>query len=217
MIRATIIDDHQLFAEGVQQLLKDASGIRIDTSYRSFEHFTEVDDLANYEVLLLDINLDGENGIDVCSKIRAMDQNIKIIALTMINDLSVIREMINSGANGYLLKNVDKSELEKAIRKVSSGEQYLGRSTSQIAYDQVFRSRKKQRRKLLPSISRREKQVLELIVQEFTTQEIADTLFISFSTVETHRRNLSIKLGARNSAGLVRIAIENGLVGYTGD
>ncbi len=212
MIRVTIIDDHQLFAEGVIQLLNDVPSIQMDTFYHSYDQFTQKDQLEHYDVMLLDINLDTENGIEICQKIKAKDSAIKIIALTMINEMSVIRKMINSGADGYLLKNVDKNELEKAIREVHQGNQYLGKNTSHIVYNQIRSTKERTPVKLLPSLSRREKEVLALIVEEYTTQEIADTLHIGFSTVETHRRNLSIKLGARNTAGLVRIAIENGII-----
>ena len=211
MIRVTIIDDHRLFAEGVMKLLSDLPDINIIKCFESYRELSSKDDLGNYDVLLLDINLDTESGIEICKKIKKENETIKIIALTMINELSVIRKMINSGADGYLLKNVDKEELANAILEVYSGNQYLGKNTSQIVYDKIIGGKEKNSPKVIPSISRREKEVLELIVEEFTTQEIADTLHIGFSTVESHRRNLSIKLGARNTAGLVRIALEFGL------
>lgn len=212
MIRVTIIDDHRLFSEGVIKLLNDAPDIIVNECYDSYAEFSKNDNLSNYDVLLLDINLDTESGIEICKEIKAVNKRIKIIALTMINELSVIRKMINSGADGYLLKNVDKKELAFAIHEVNNGNQYLGKNTSHIVYDKILSDKAKNPSFDKPSISRREKEVLELIVEEFTTQEIADALHIGFSTVETHRRNLSVKLGARNTAGLVRIALEFGLV-----
>lgn len=212
MIRVTIIDDHLLFAEGVIRLLSDLPDISITSCFKSYRELSENDDLKNFDVLLLDINLDTESGIDICKKIKLKSKRIKIIALTMINELSVIRKMINSGADGYLLKNVDKTELSIAIHDVYSGKHYFGKNTSHIIYNKIISDQDNNSLDIIPSISRREKEVLELIVQEFTTQEIADALHIGFSTVETHRRNLSVKLGARNTAGLVRIALEYGLV-----
>ena len=127
MIRVTIIDDHRLFAEGVIKLLNDASDIKIDNSFESYAELMNKSQLSEYDVLLLDINLDSESGIEICRNLKAKKTNLKIIALTMINELSVIRKMINNGADGYLLKNVDKEELSTAIRKVHNGEQYLGK------------------------------------------------------------------------------------------
>jgi DNA-binding NarL/FixJ family response regulator len=212
MIRVTIIDDHHLFAEGVIKLLNDVHNIHMDKAFCSFNQFCETEQLTDFDVMLLDINLDTESGLDICHSIKEKDTRIKIIALTMINEMSVIRKMINHGADGYLLKNVDKPELIKAIKEVYKGNQYLGKNTSHIVFNKISNQQKRQPKYTIPTLSRREKEVLELIVEEFTTQEIADTLFIGFSTVETHRRNLSIKLGARNTAGLVRIALEYGLL-----
>ncbi len=212
MIKVVMIDDHKLFGDGVIKLLSDSNDINLRTCYPSYSDLKNHDSINNYKVLLLDINLNEENGIDICHRIKNENDQIKIIALTMINELSVIRKMINNGANGYLLKNVDKSELEKAIVEVYQGNQYFGKDTKQIIYKKAIPYSNNDKKVQAPTVSKREKQVLELIVEEFTTQEIADSLHISFSTVETHRRNLSIKMGARNTAGLVRIAIEYGLV-----
>ena len=211
MIKLAIIDDHDLFAQGVIKLLENSEDIQFIESFNSFYELKKTGKLDTYDIILLDINLGLESGIEVCYQIKKDCPSLKIIALTMINELSVIRKMINSGVDGYLLKNVDKNELLKAIYEVYRGEQYWGSNTSHIIYNR-FLKEKGEVRKVLPALSRREKEVLELIIEEYTTQEIAETLHISFSTVETHRRNLSIKLGARNTAGLVRIALEHKLI-----
>lgn len=211
MIRLAIVDDHHLFSTGVIKLLENIDGIQIIESYKSYHELKNLTNPGKYDIILLDINLGVESGIDVCHEIKKEYPIVKIIALTMINELSVIRKMINSGVDGYLLKNVDKDELLKAIFEVYKGEQYWGSNTSHKIYNR-FLKEKGNDKKILPSLSRREKEVLELIIEEYTTQEIAETLHISFSTVETHRRNLSIKLGARNTAGLVRIALEHKLI-----
>ncbi len=211
MIKLAIIDDHQLFSQGVTNLLKEVKNILLDKSFSSYSQFQETEKLADYDIILLDINLENENGLDVCEKIKKENEQIKIIALTMINEFSVIRKMINNGADGYLLKNVDKEELISAIETVHSGKHYFGKSTMKLLSHNTTMKSESHTTHKIPVLSRREKEVLTLIIDEYTTQEIADSLGIKFSTVETHRRNLSIKLGARNIAGLVRIAIENDL------
>ena len=211
MIRLAIIDDHHLFSAGLRKLLENTGSINMIKAFISYSELKNLSSLDQFDIVLLDINLGSENGIEVCGQIKVEKPDIKIIALTMINELSVIRKMINNGVDGYLLKNVDKEELINAIIEVNKGNQYWGSNTSHKIYNR-FLQEKVENKTSLPTLSRREKEVLELIIEEYTTQEIAETLHIGFSTVETHRRNLSIKLGARNTAGLVRIALENKLI-----
>jgi DNA-binding NarL/FixJ family response regulator len=132
----------------------------------------------------------------------------------MFNEESYVTEILNHGASGYILKNTGREELLQAINKVNEGQSYFSKDVTQTIMKGLMKHRKSSKKstKLIPKISRREKEVLELIVKEHTTQEIADKLFISLKTVESHRSSLLAKLNARNSAGLVRIAMENNLV-----
>ena len=116
--------------------------------------------------------------------------------------------MLNNGAKGYVLKNAGQDEVIDAIKTVNEGKMYLDDTVNEIVLNSVLKNGSEKVTSPFPTLSRREKDVLKLILDECTTQEIADKLFISFGTVETHRRNMLIKTGARNAAGLVRTAIE---------
>ena len=126
----------------------------------------------------------------------------------MHKESSLIKLMLSNGAKGYVLKNAGQDEVIEAITQVYQGKTYLDDTVNEIIVNTVTKASKKSQQSPFPSLSRREKEILELILEEHTTQEIAEKLFISFGTVETHRRNMLIKTGARNTAGLVRIALE---------
>ena len=142
-------------------------------------------------------------------------KDTKVIAISMFNEESFVTEILNNGAKGYVLKNTGREELLKAIATVQSGKSYFSDDVTDTIMKGLMNQRtgSKEVKKDIPKISRREKEVLNLIVKEHTTQEIAKKLFISLKTVESHRSNLLAKLNARNTAGLVRIAMENNLIG----
>ena len=133
-------------------------------------------------------------------------------SLTMHDEGQFISSMLNSGASGYILKNTGKAELIKAIKAVMRGETFFTKEVTESLMNSMIPGKQKGPKAYVPEISAREKEVLELIVQEFTTKEIGEKLFISQNTVESHRRHLLEKLNARNSAGLVRITMELGLL-----
>jgi DNA-binding NarL/FixJ family response regulator len=139
---------------------------------------------------------------------------VNIIAISMFNEESFVTEILNNGAQGYILKNTGREELLKAINTVMKGQSYFSKEVTHTIMKGLMKSRKASNSstKFIPKVSRREKEVLKLIMEEFTTQEIANKLFISLKTVESHRSSLLAKLNARNSAGLVRIALENNVL-----
>ncbi|NND31697.1 MAG: response regulator transcription factor, partial [Saprospiraceae bacterium] len=163
-------------------------------------------------VILQDISLrNNENGIAFTKEINGKYPSIQIIALTMHNEPSMIREMIKNGARGYLLKDSSKEELIEALRKVVQGDTYFSGRVQETIMNSLSQGAKSSSGNF-PKLSRREKEILMLIVKEFTTAEIAEKLFVSTGTIETHRRNMLSKLGVRNTAGLVRVAYEQGLI-----
>ena len=166
------------------------------------------------DVLLLDINLPEMSGIDVCKQLTDTHPGIRILALSMHNDESIVSEILKNGAMGYILKNTGKAELVTAINKISQGQTYFSKEVTETIMRSLVNERKASRKNSLvpPIVSRREKEVLSLIVKEYTTQEIAEHLHISLKTVESHRRSLLTKLNVRNTAGLVRVAVANDLV-----
>ena len=210
MIRVGLLDDHKLFAQGLKSLFNEIPNYQLDYYWQEVGAFFREFRNNLPEILLIDINLGDASGIEVCRRIRESNVDVKIIALTMVNERSMIRAMINAGANGYLLKNTSKVELIETLDQIIQGRIVLGKETQKIIDNNSVEANPTKPKRY--TITRREKEVLHLIIAEKTTQEIADILGIAFSTVETHRKNLGIKLGARNTAGLVRIAIEEKIV-----
>lgn len=214
MIQLLIADDHKMFVDGIESILKGEKDLKVVG--RCFEGTAVIDSLkqVDVDIILLDVNLPGLNGIEVCKQIKSKFPKVKVLAISMFNEQSYVTEILNNGASGYILKNTGRDELIKAIKTVNDGQSYFSKDVTETIMKGLMDHRKgsKARTTLMPKISRREKEVLELIVKEHTTQEIANQLYISLKTVESHRSSLLAKLNARNSAGLVRIAMENKLV-----
>lgn len=210
MTRVFIIDDHQIMVNGIIDSLK----IRPDINVLGFA-LNARDALAwidhhDFDVILLDVSLPDTDGIELCRLIIKARPEARIIGLTTFHQVSFIQAMLKNGASGYLFKNTTAEQLGQAIDVVMAGGQYLAEEVKDaIVQKSTFSSRNDS---FIPKLTRREKEVLELILSEKTTQEIAGTLFLSVSTVETHRMNLCTKLGARNTAGMVKNAIKFGLI-----
>lgn len=214
MIKVLIADDHTMFADGIASILATEPGIEVVGHTLSGEGVFEM--VQNHEInlILLDINLLDMSGIEVCKKLNKERADIKILAISMFNEESFITEILKHGAMGYILKNTDKEELLKAIRTVNSGKTFFSKAVTETIMRGLLKNQSGSTGKTaeLPKISRREREVLELIAQEFTTQEIADQLFINLKTVESHRSSLLSKFNSRNSVGLVRAAMEKGVI-----
>jgi len=210
MIKVFIIDDHKMVIEGLQLMLQSEKHIKVIGYALSGEEGLQQLPKLNPDIVLLDINMPGINGIEACKKLIQQNSDLKIIAISMHKESSLIKMMLNNGAKGYVLKNAGQEEVVEAIETVYQGKMYLDETVNDIVINSVA-NRSQKTSSPFPTLSRREKEVLQLILDECTTQEIADKLFIGFGTVETHRRNMLIKVGARNTAGLVRIALEYGL------
>lgn len=207
-----VLDDHFLIADAIEKMVLENS------SYAFFGGFAKSDELEEAisqqqtpSFLLLDINLNGEDGIELCKKYTKQFPAMKIVMLTGLNQPSIVKNAMKSGAKGFMLKNMQRDEFWECIAKINDGETYLHKEIEKIILQSSVHGKSKDE-SYLPKLSRREREVLELILKEMTTQEIADALFISVNTVETHRASLLTKTGARNIAGLVKIAIEKGLL-----
>ena len=214
MIRLLIADDHNMFVDGIESILRDEDDIQVvGKCFDGGSVFAQILTLK-FDVILLDINLPGMNGIEVCKKLTKEYPEVKVLALSMYNDESFVTEILKNGALGYILKNTGKIELVRAIKTVYRGQSYFSDEVTETIMKSLVspKASEKKSTTLLPKISRREKEVLQLIVQEHTTQEIATELFISLKTVESHRRSLLTKMNVRNTAGLVRVAVENELI-----
>lgn len=210
MIQIAITDDHTIVIEGIKNMLKSDKAIDI---IQSFENLTDTfENLnCNVQVLLLDINLPDGSGITACKELLEKYNDLKIIALTNFEDTIFIKQMMKNGAMGYLLKNTGKSELVTAIKTVLKDERYLPQNIQEMLLNESL-GKCTSSSFFIPKLTSREKEILALIIKEFTTEEIAEKIFISIKTVESHRSNLIQKLGVKNTAGLVRVAFEKGLV-----
>ncbi len=210
MIKVAILDDHNMVLRGIETMLEDSDTIKVIATYNRGRQLLKniSNDLPN--VLLLDINLPDSNGMDICKELTKKHPELAIIALSNYSETGFIKNMLRNGAKGYLLKNTDKQELITAITTVHKGTNYLPRGIQDILLNDSIGNPSQVT--FIPKLSRREKEVLNLIAKEHINQEIAELLFISTKTVESHRNNLIQKLGVRNTAGLIRLAVEKGLL-----
>lgn len=208
--RIAITDDHTLVLKGIRSMLSDTPEVSVVGTYESGSQTLQQIKIDQPDILLLDINLPDIDGLELCKTLANRFPDLKIIALTNFEEVSFVKKMLNNGASGYLLKNTQKSELITALKTVLVGEQYLqGHIRKKILNYALGR---KKTTDFMPKLTRREQEVLEAIAEELTTQEISEKLFISVKTVETHRMNLMSKLGARNSVGIIKNALEKGLI-----
>lgn len=209
MARILIVDDHLLFADGIKSIFTKTDNYDIIGIAHDAKTTFQLLEKSPIDLVLLDINLGKDDGISLSKMILSSYANIKILALTMYNEESFLMEMLEQGAAGYLLKNTTKTELLQAVNVVMNGDTYVSREVSEKMLHSLSKRKKIGE---APVLSRREKEVLELIVEEHTTPEIANKLHISPNTVESHRSNMFSKLGVRNVAGLVRVAFTMRLI-----
>jgi DNA-binding NarL/FixJ family response regulator len=208
VITIFIVDDHVMFSDGLASVLAQIPDFKlIGRAVTGADALRQIA-LHPPDVLLLDINLPDISGLEVCRQIQTAWPEVRIIALSTHNEETYISEMMRFGAQGYLLKNTDVAELQSAIRALADGKTYFCKEVTDTIMRGLVQGSGPNARPVAPKISRRERDVLRLIVDERTTQEIASELFVSEKTVESHRAALLTKLGARNAAGLVKVALK---------
>ena len=208
--KLAITDDHVMVLKGIETLLENTKEVAVVATYSNAQETLDGLQQSLPDVLLLDINLPDINGIDLSKKLLKLYPELKIIALTNFEDISFVKRMLKNGVSGYLLKNTDRIEIIEALKVVLSGNIYIQKDINDKFLNQL--SPKPTTNGLKTKLTRREHDVLVGISEELTTQEISEKLFISPKTVETHRMNIMSKLGAKNSVGIIKIAIEQGLL-----
>lgn len=206
-INVLIVDDHPMVIEGLKTLLSDNQAITVKTHFTNGKDALEFLDKEMVDVILLDVNLPDINGVEMVKLILDKRETIKILGLSTYSEPSIINQMIKNGVKGYLLKNAMADELSFAITQVYEDNFYFGREVQKILADSIA-----QESKDLPKLTRRETHILKLIADGKTTNIIAEELFISPLTVETHRRNLMRKMEVSNAASLIKIALEKKLI-----
>lgn len=206
-INILLVDDHALVREGIKNSLQGQEHLDVIGEARDGKEALALLAQAKPDVVIMDINMPGMGGVDATRSIKSRYPEINILVLTMYNEEAQIRELLKSGALGYILKSTSMAELVEAIEVVSKGETYFAKEVSSKIMNQLVKGNN--RSKLEVSLTNRETQILKMISEEYTNHEIAQKLFISSRTVDTHRRNLIQKLNAKNTAGLVRYAIKH--------
>lgn len=209
-INLLIADDHTMFLQGIVSLLEQESEINIVGKAVNGIEALEKIKTENPDLVILDISMPEMDGIELSKILKKDFPEVKILVVSTHSNVKIISRLIRIGVNGYLLKNAEKSELLKAIQTIASGENYFSEETEEKHLANHLKIEKQV--SVLTELSSREKEILVLIAHEYNTAEIAEKTFISLNTVNTHRRNLLSKLNAKNTAGLVKYAVENGLV-----
>jgi DNA-binding NarL/FixJ family response regulator len=218
MKKILLVDDHKIIRDGVKALLKNLEDIQIVGECEDGDEVLDFCTANHVDVVLMDINMKRMSGIDATTELLAKFPNIKVVALTMHNEEGYISKILKAGAVGYLLKNAGKAELLNAINTVSEGRNYFGPEVAEVIMSRYMKTtptKKKGSSQFLVSLedlTKREIEVIKLIAEELTTTEISEKLFISPRTVDSHRRNLLQKIGVKNTAGLVKFALQNGII-----
>lgn len=203
MIKVIIIDDHPIVIDGLKNLFFTHEDISLISSYKSGKEALDALKETEVDVILLDINLPDMNGINLCSDLKRLRPSLKIIALSLHNEHAVIRSMLQNGALGYVIKNAPGDEILDAIRTVAHGQKYLCSATRT-----TMANAEADQHITVPLITRREKEVLQLIGKGLTTQQVADQLFISPHTVESHRKKLMEKFEVNNIISVIKLATD---------
>ncbi|VTR52970.1 response regulator [Sphingobacterium thalpophilum] len=207
MIKIAITDDHPLLLEGLKNIINAHEDYEVVGMYANaadlFNHIESDHPL----VLLLDINLPDANGIDLVKGLKENYKDLKIVAFSVHNELAVINSILNEGADAYLQKNAHGYEIIAAITQVLLGNRYICEKTQAILNKKTDTGLKQ-----VPKLTRREKEILSYVAKGLTTNQIADALFISSHTVESHRKNLMEKFQTKSVTAAVKSAIEYGLI-----
>ncbi len=213
-IRLLIVDDHLLVRTGIKSLLSDLNEIKIVGEAENGISAVEKVQELKPDVVLMDISMPDISGIQATEIIKAKNKKVNILILTMHENEEYAISSIQKGASGVIHKNISKEELVKAVKTVASGERYFGSSLTQLLIEgllQKIEDNKNSQEKRNIILTKREKQVLSLIANGYSNQEIGDKLGISSRTVDTYKTNLMQKLNIKSTAALARFAFENNL------
>jgi len=203
MINVLLVDDHKCLADGLRKLIEESGDIKVTDIANNAKECRYFLRYGLPDVLLLDISLPDVNGVELCKELKNLYPNLKILALTTYSEYSTVRQMLENGALGYVIKNAMLEELVMGIRSVAAGEKFLCHEIDLLM--------KKQNRANI-WLTPRERELLRLVVEGYSSIEISDITSLGHETVKGYRKNLMLKLGAKNSAALVKIALEEKLL-----
>lgn len=202
-ISVFIVDDHYMVVEGIRSLLQNEQKLEWAGHAMNAASCLAFLKLHRPDIILMDINLPDKSGIELCKEVKENHPSVAVIGLSTFNQYSFIHKMMENGAMGYVLKNATREELMEAIETVAGGKTFLSFEAVQTVKAPADSA---------IIITRREKEILELIAEGFTNTQIAARLFISVTTVETHRKNLLSKFAVSNTAALVKMAAKNNFI-----
>ena len=203
-ILLALIDDHQLILEGLQGLLDKIDDYKVVGTFTRGQDFLDYLQNHRIDIALLDISLPDINGMDLCLTIKALSPDTHVIGLSNYTELNIIKQMIHNGASGYLLKDINAQELACCLSEVNNDYPVYSQAIKDILKNADANSCKD-----LPLLTKREKEILNLIATGKTSIEISELLFLSPLTVETHRKRMMRKFETKNMMALVKLAIEN--------
>ncbi len=210
-VNLLLVDDHRMMLDGIESMLQPAGYNILALCANGEEAWSWLNENAsNVHIVITDISMPLMNGIELCKKIKLSYTHISVLMLSMYNSAAAIDEVLNAEADGFILKNANKIEFTNALHKIQNGGTYFSQEIIPFLYKQIIAERKKEIE--LAVLTEREKEILEMIAQELTSDEIAAKLFISKKTVDNHRTNMLQKTHCKSTIGLVKFAIRNGIV-----
>lgn len=204
-----LVDDQSIFMDAMETLLAQLPDVRVVGKASNGREAVERALELRPDIVLMDINMPGMDGIEATRRLRNSLPDLKVVVLSMYGHREFVLELLSSGISGYLLKTTGKEELLEALRTVAEGGRYVGRELRELV-ERADAYTDREGETVYGALTKREVEVVKLILRERTTQEIAELLFVSVATVETHRKNIMHKLDVRNTAGLVKYAMERG-------
>jgi DNA-binding NarL/FixJ family response regulator len=205
-IRVVLVDDHQIVLDGLYSLLDQDSSFDVMASFSDPEQALTFLSVQVPDILLTDYYMSKMSGLDLIRKVRAIHPHIKSVLLSMHDEPTVVKEAMKEGINGFLLKNIQQNELREALRKINSGLIYISAEiTTQLLHHHLLAEPES-------GLTDRELEIVKLIAKELSNKQIADKLFISERTVETHRKNIFRKTGTTTLVGLIKYAYANKLM-----
>jgi NarL family two-component system response regulator LiaR len=214
-IRILIADDHAVVRQGLRALFRSAPDFFVVGEASNGEGISRLVEELKADVVLIDISMPRVSGIEATHLIKERNPATRVLILTMYDNEEYLHQMVRAGANGYVLKNADKKELFAAVRAVAAGKRFFSPGVSDLMIDEFVKHSKEStgspEAKVVP-LTKREIEILRYIAQGLTNKRIAEKIYLSVRTVNTHRNNLMQKLGIHETAGLVRYAIQSGVI-----
>jgi two-component system nitrate/nitrite response regulator NarL len=206
-IKILLVDDHRIVLDGLKSLLETDPDFQIIAALRSAEDVLEFLKKDQPDILMTDYSLPGMSGLDLFKRIKPLYPKLKVAVLSMHDEASIVRNVLKEGIHGYLLKNIQQFELRNALKQISLGYPYVSPEITRIMMSELNQPEEKSE-----LLTDREREILRLIAKEFSNKQMAEKLFISERTVETHRKNIFRKTNTNTLVGLMKFAFENNMV-----